>query len=343
MKAILLSSHGGPDLLQYGEIAPPEPKAGEVLVKLHAAALNRLDIWVRQGWPGIKLEYPHIPGADGAGEIAALGPGVTRWRVGQRVVINPGIGCGRCQLCREGHDNLCREWRLLGEQVRGTYAEFVAVSERQLYPIPAAASYRTAAAAALVYVTAWHSLVTRGNVRSSESVLVVGASGGVNTASIQVAHLLGAMVYVVASSPEKAELAKKLGADHVIDRSKDENWPKAVYELTEKRGADVIVDNVGTTYPQSFRAAAKGGRILTVGNTGGPKIEIDNRFIFGKHLSLIGSTMGTPYDFAAVMELVFSGRLEVALDRHYPLADARAAQERLEKGEQMGKITLEIG
>jgi len=342
MKAVFFYSHGGVEVLQYGELPTPQPQSGEVLVRLHAAALNRLDLWVRWGWPGLQLERPHIPGGDGAGEVAALGPGVTRWRVGQRVVINPGIGCGQCQLCREGRDNLCRQWKQLGESGRGTYAEYVVVSERQLHPLPAGVSYRQAAAAALVYLTAWHSLVTRGNVRSGESVLIVGASGGVNTASIQIAHLLGATVYVVASNAEKARLAKELGADEVIDRSQEENWSKAVYALTDKRGVDVIVDNVGTTYPQSFRAAARGGRILTVGNTGGPKIEIDNRLIFGKHLALIGSTLGTPYDFATVMELVFSGRLQPVLDRDYPLAEAGAAQERLEKGEQMGKITLSI-
>jgi NADPH:quinone reductase-like Zn-dependent oxidoreductase len=200
-----------------------------------------------------------------------------------------------------------------------------------------------ASAAALVCHTAWHSLITRANLRPGESVLVVGASGGVNTASIQIARLAGAKVYVVGSGVEKLALAESLGADVLIDRTKEENWPKAIYNLTGRRGVDVVVDNVGTTFPLSFRAAAKGGRILTVGNSGGPKFEIDNRFIFGKHLTILGSSMGTKADFANVMELVFAGKIKVAMDRSYLLEDAAAAQKRLESGQQMGKITLEIG
>ena len=343
MKAVLLHSHGGPEVLEYCEFPEPQPGAGQVLVQLEAAALNRLDLWVRAGWPGIKLEYPHIPGADGAGRVAALGAGVTQWQVGDRVVINSNLGCGVCPACLAGQDNLCRDWHLLGETIRGTYAEYVAVPAGNLYPLPADFDAHTAAAAALVYHTAWHSLITRGGLRPGESVLVVGASGGVNTASIQIARLAGAEVYVVGSSPEKLALAEAMGAQHLIDRSKEENWPKTLYTLTGKRGVDVVVDNVGTTFPLSFRVAAKGGRILTVGNSGGPKFEIDNRFIFGKHLSLIGSTMGTKADFAAVMDLVLAGKLRVARDQTFPLREAHRAQERLEKGEQLGKITLTIG
>ena len=343
MKAVLFHKHGGAEVLEYSDFPEPQPAPGQVLVRLEAAALNRLDLWVRAGWPGIKLDYPHIPGADGAGVVAALGEGVTGWQAGDRVVINSNLGCGVCPACLAGKDNLCRDWHLLGETVRGTYAEFVAVPAGNLYPLPAGFDAHTAAAAALVYHTAWHSLITRGGLRPGESVLVVGASGGVNTASIQIARLAGAEVYVVGSSPEKLALAESLGAHHLIDRTQDENWPKTIYTLTGKRGVDVVVDNVGTTFPLSFRAAAKGGRILTVGNSGGPKFEIDNRFIFGKHLSLLGSSMGTKADFAAVMALVIAGKLQVARDRTYPLRQAALAQQRLESGEQLGKITLSIG
>ena len=343
MKAVLFHNHGGPEVLEYSDFPTPQPGPGQVLVRLKAAALNRLDLWVRNGWPGIKLEYPHIPGADGAGEIAGLGEGVSGWQVGSQVVINSNLGCGQCPACLAGWDNRCRDWHLLGETVRGTYAEYVTVPAANLYPLPAGFDPHTAAAAALVYHTAWHSLITRANLRPGESVLIVGASGGVNTASIQIAKLTGATVYVVGSEPEKLALARSLGADHLIDRSQDENWPKAIFNLTGKRGVDVVVDNVGTTFTSSFRAAAKGGRILTVGNSGGPKFEIDNRFIFGKHLSIIGSSMGTKADFAAVMDLIFAGKLKVALDRAYPLSEAHLAQQRLEQGQQMGKITLEIG
>jgi NADPH:quinone reductase-like Zn-dependent oxidoreductase len=342
MKAALFHQHGGPEVLQYTDFPDPEPGAGQVRVRLRAAALNRLDLWVREGWPGIRLEYPHIPGADGAGVVDALGNGVSGWQPGDRVVINANLSCGECKACRAGWDNRCTSWQLLGETVRGTYAEYVVVPATNLLALPDGVDERAAAAAGLVYHTAWHSLIRRACLRAGERVLVVGASGGVNSASIQIARLAGAVVYVVGSSPQKLALAESLGADYLIDRSQDENWSKTVYALTGKQGVDVVVDNVGTTYSQSFRAACKGGRILTVGNTGGPKIEIDNRFIFGKHLSLIGSTMGTRQDFVEVMGLVFSGRLRPALDRDFPLAEAAAAQTRLQSGEQLGKITLSI-
>jgi NADPH:quinone reductase-like Zn-dependent oxidoreductase len=343
VKAILFHQHGGPEVLQYADFPAPEPGPGQVLVRLRAAALNRLDLWVRQGWPGIRLEYPHIPGADGAGEVAGLGEGVTEFAVGDRVVINANLGCGRCDYCLAGRDNLCRTWRLLGETVRGTYAEYVVVPAGNILRLADGFDYHAAAAAGLVFHTAWHSLITRARLQAGETVLVVGASGGVNTASIQIAKLAGARVLVVGSSPAKLALAQSLGANEVIDRSKEANWSKAVFEATGRRGADVVVDNVGAgTMPMSLRAAGKGGRILTVGNTGGPTFEIDNRFVFGKHLSILGSSMGTRTDFAGVMALVFEGRLRPVLDRQFALQEAAAAQARLAAGDQMGKITLAI-
>ena len=347
MKAILFHNHGGPEVLEYADFPTPNPGPGEVLIQLEAAALNRMDLWVRHGWPGLKLAYPHIPGADGAGEVVALGAPPPEGdefevQVGDRVVINANLGCGHCELCRAGYDNRCQTWHLLGETVRGTYAEYVSLPARQVYPLSKDADAHLAAAAGLVYHTAWHSLITRGQLQAGESVLIVGASGGVNTASIQIAKYAGATVYVVGSNPQKLAIADFMGADYLIDRSEEENWAKTIYSLTNKRGVDVVVDNVGTTFPMSFRAARKGGRILTVGNTGGPQFEIDNRFIFGKHLSVVGSTMGTLQDFATVMGLVLSGKLKVAQDRAYPLKEAGAAQERLKSGQQLGKITLQI-
>jgi NADPH:quinone reductase-like Zn-dependent oxidoreductase len=343
MKAILFHEHGGPEVLEYGEIETPQPGPGEVQVRLRAAALNRLDLWVREGWPGIKLQYPHIPGADGAGEVSALGEGVEGFKIGERVVINSVLSCAVCSHCAELRDNLCMEFHLLGETIRGTYAEYIVMPSANLLPLPGDFSYAEAAAAGLVYQTAWHSLVTRGKLQPGESVLVVGASGGVNTASIQIAKMKGAKVFVVGSNAEKLALAAELGADELIDRSREENWSKAIFTATNRKGVDVVVDNVGAgSMPHSLRAASKGGRILTVGNTGGPKFEIDNRYIFGKHLSIIGTTMGTRADFSEVMGLVFEGRLKAVLDRQFPLSEARAAQERLAAGEQMGKITLEI-
>ena len=342
MKAVYIKEHGGLDVLEYDDLPMPVPGPGEVLVRLEAAALNRLDIWVRKGWPGIKIQYPFILGADGAGTVAALGEGVTEWHPGTRVVINANLGDGTCEYCRAGLENQCVNWGLLGETRSGTCAEYIAVPARNLVEIPDKFSSVEAAAAGLVFHTAWHSMITKGNLQPGEMVLVVGASGGVNTASIQIAKLAGAKVLVVGSSPGKLALAASLGADVLIDRSGTENWSREVYKLTGKRGVDVVVDNVGTTFYHSFRSARKGGRILTVGNTGAPKFEIDNRYIFGKHLCIIGSSMGTINDFETVMGLVFAGKLKAVVDRTYLLSEAGRAHERLQSGDQLGKVTLKI-
>jgi NADPH:quinone reductase-like Zn-dependent oxidoreductase len=351
MKAVLFHQHGGPEVLEYANFPTPEPKPGEALIRLHAAALNRVDVMVRNGWPGLKLAMPHINGADGAGEVVMLAPLLssptveeteTELKVGDHVVINANLGCGKCEFCLAGKDNMCREWHLLGETVRGTYAEYVSLPIRQLYQLPQDFDYHQAAASALVYQTAWHSLLKRGNLQKGEMVLIVGAGGGVNTASLQIGKYIGAQVVVVGSDAKKLERAGSLGADILIDRSKEEDWSKAVFLATKKRGVDVVVDNVGTTFMQSLRALRKGGRLLTVGNSAGPKFEIDNRYVFAKHLSIIGSTMSTLADFKEVMDLLVAGQLKSILDKRYPLRNAALAQERLWKQENFGKITLDI-
>ncbi|MBM2842379.1 MAG: Alcohol dehydrogenase zinc-binding domain protein, partial [Anaerolineales bacterium] len=210
MRTIHFHRHGGLEVLEYHELPDPVPGPGEVLVRLTAAALNHADLWVREGWPGLKLEMPHIPGSDGAGSIAALGLGVSSLAEGQRVVIDGNLGCGECEACLAGQDNLCSDWHLLGETVSGTYAEAVVVPARNVLPLPDGFDEHAAAAAALVFLTAWHSLMTRGRIQAGESVLVVGASGGVNTAAIQVARLAGARVLVVGSSAAKLKLAESL-------------------------------------------------------------------------------------------------------------------------------------
>jgi NADPH:quinone reductase-like Zn-dependent oxidoreductase len=352
MKTTLFHRHGGPEVLEYTDFPTPEPKPGEVLVKLHVAALNRVDVMVRKGWPGLNLEMPHINGADGAGEVVALGsplptgeePGVgSGLKVGDHVVINANLGCGECDYCLAGWDNRCRNWHLLGETVRGTYAEYISLPARQLYKLSGDFDFHVAAAAALVYQTAWHSLITRGKLKAGETVLVVGAGGGVNTASIDIAKFSGAQVVVIGSNAKKLEKAETLGADILIDRSKEENWSKAVFLATNKQGVDVVVDNVGTTFMHSLRTLKRGGRLLTVGNSAGPKFEIDNRYMFAKHLSIIGSTMSNLADYATVMDLVVAGKLKPTVDKFFPLKEAAAAQERLWKGENFGKIILDIG
>jgi len=341
MKTVLFHQHGGPEVLEYTDFPTPEPKPGEALIRLRAAALNRMDVLVRNGWPGLKLELSHINGADGAGEIAGIND-ATKIGIGDRVVINANLGCGSCKFCLAGKDNMCLNWHLLGETIRGTYAEYVCVPLRQLYKLPNDFDFHQAAASALVYQTAWHSLVKRGNLQRGETVLIVGAGGGVNTASVQIAKLMGAQVVMVGSDAQKLAKAESIGADILIDRSKNEDWSKSVFLATNKRGVDVVVDNVGTTFMQSLRTLRKGGRLLTVGNSAGPKFEIDNRYVFAKHLSIIGSTMSTLADFKEVMDLIVTGKLKPTLDTMYPLKEAAAAQERLWKNENFGKITLDI-
>jgi NADPH:quinone reductase-like Zn-dependent oxidoreductase len=343
MKVVLFHKHGGPEVLQYTDFPTPEPGPGEALIRLHAASLNRMDVMVRNGWPGLKLELPHINGADGAGEVVSLNSGANdEIKVGDPVVINANLGCGKCEFCLAGKDNMCRDWHLLGETVRGTYAEYISVPIKQLYKLPVDFDFHEAAAAALVYQTAWHSLIKRGGLKTGETVLIIGAGGGVNTASIQVAKHIGAQVMVIGSNAKKLEMAEAIGADVLIDRSRDENWSKAAFLATNKRGVDMVVDNVGTTFMQSLRALRKGGRLLTVGNSGWPKFEFDNRYMFAKHLSIIGSTMSTLDDFKEVMDLVVIGKLKPIMDKAFPLKDATLAQERLWNNENFGKITLDI-
>ncbi len=309
MRAVLLEQHGPTDALKVVSDFPvPEPGTGEVRIRVRAAALNRLDIWVRNGWPGIKLPLPHIPGADAAGDIDKLGEGVVGWNVGDRVVIDPGISCGHCEFCRSGHENLCPEFKIMGEDIRGTNAEYIVISVRNLLKLPDHISYAEAAAASLVYLTAWHSLITRGALRAGESVLIVGAGGGVNTASIQIAKLAGAKVYVVGSDAAKLAHAKSLGADELIDRTA-EDWSKAIFARTNRQGVDVVVDNVGKeTLFGSIRSVKRGGRILIVGNTSGP----------------------------------FEGKLKPVIGATFPLEQVAQAHLALEKGDIVGKVVLEI-
>jgi NADPH:quinone reductase-like Zn-dependent oxidoreductase len=338
MKAAYFQQHGGPEVMTYGDQPDPQSRAAETLVRIHAAAMNRVDKWIRDGWPGLKLALPHIPGSDGAGVVGSAGG--STFQKGDRVVINGNLGCGECEFCLAGQDNLCARWHLLGETTPGTYAEFVAVPERQLIRIPDSISFEIAAASALVCLTAWHSLITKGKLRPGETVLVIGAGGGVNTAAIQIAKLAGCTVLVVGSNETKLAGAQSLGADVLIDRSK-EDWGKKIFQLTDKRGVDVVVDNVGAaTMMASLRAVRRGGRILTVGNTSGPTFEIDNRYIFGKQISILGSTMGTLSDFATVMKLVFAGKIKIPVDSQFPLSEVRQAHQKMESGDYFGKILL---
>jgi NADPH:quinone reductase-like Zn-dependent oxidoreductase len=340
MKALYFEQHGELDVVKYGDVPDPEFGPGEVLIRVRACALNFLDIWVRRGWPGLNLEMPHWCGADVAGEIAEIGPNVSGWQVGQRVVVDPGINLTKDEFTRRGEDSVSTGYHILGEHMRGGAAEYLKVPVDNLAAIPDESDFAEAAAPILVTLTAWRMLMHRAALRAGESVLVVGAGGGVNSMAIQVAKLAGATVYVVAANPEKSDRARQLGADIVLDRSQVD-WGKEIYKLTAKRGVDVVVDNVGkATLTTSMQAVARGGRIVIVGNTSGPQAEIDIRFIFGKQISLIGSTMGSHQDFHDVLKLLRSGKLKPVIHRVMPMSEGREAYQMMESGRQFGKIVL---
>lgn len=341
MQALYLQKHGPLDHVNYGTLPEPVPGPGQVLIQVKAAALNRLDLWVMAGWRGLELAFPHVLGSDGAGLIAAVGSGVTNVAVGDRVAVNPTVGCGHCHFCQTARTHMCDRFALLGEHLPGFYADYCVAPAANVIPLPDHVDFNAAAAAALVFVTAWHSLISRGRLQPGEDVLIVGAGGGVNTAAIQVARLAGAgRIYVVGSTDAKLTQAEALGADVLINRHK-ENWVKAVFKASNRRGVDIVVDNVGAaTFANSLRALRKGGRLLTVGNTSGPTFEFDNRFIFSKHLSIIGSTMGPHVDFVTVMNLLFDGRLRPVIDTVYPLTDGLTALRRLAADDVNGKLVL---
>jgi len=343
MKAVVLPRYGGPEVLEYVEDRPkPIPGPDEVLLHVHAASINHLDLTVREGIPTLKLVLPHILGADVAGEVAQLGSDVTGFEPGDRVVANPGLTCGVCEFCVAGDDSLCKDYRILGEHVPGTYAEYVAVPAKNLLPIPVDMEWTTAAAAPLVFMTAWRLLVTRAAIRPGEDVLILGAGSGVSTAAIQIAKLVGCTVYTTSSSDEKLRRAKELGADVVVNY-RTMSWSKAVWELTGKRGVDVVLDHVGeATFKDSLRSLRKGGRLVIPGASTGPMPQIDLRYLFWRQLSILGSTMANRREFEEVMKLVFMGRLKPVVDRVFPLQQARDAHEYLERGEQFGKVVLRV-
>ncbi|MFQ5595326.1 MAG: zinc-binding dehydrogenase [Anaerolineae bacterium] len=343
MKAIAFYQHGDIDQLKIVELPQPEPGRVEVLINVKAVALNHLELWVLGGLPGLDLEMPHVGGSDIAGLIAGLGEGVTGFQVGQRVVVNPTLSCGDCEWCRRGEDSLCDEFGVIGEHCRGGAAEYVVVPARNVMPMPDAFPFTDAAAVPLVFLTAWRALITRAQLRPGEDVLILGASGGVASAAIQIARLAGARVFAVTSSPEKAEKARALGADWAVDRTQ-QNWSRAVFEATNRRGVDLVLENVGAaTWFDSLRSAKKGGRIVTYGATSGPRPQTDIRYIFWKQLTILGTTMSTRSEFHDVMNLVWQGRLKPVVDSIFPMAQAQAAYRRLQAGEQFGKVVIDIG
>ena len=338
MKAAIFHEHGDASVLRIEDVPPPVAAPGEVLVRVKAAALNHLDIWTRKGLP-MEITMPHIGGSDVAGVVEALGDGVTGVQLGARVVINPSLSCGQCEWCRAGEAPLCVDYKILGEHTNGGFAELVAVPAMNLFPIPTDFPFEDAAAAPLAYLTAWRALTSRGRLRKGNTVLITGASGGVATAAIQIAKHLQATVYALTTG-DNVERVRALGADVVYDRNEGD-FSKRIWEDTNKRGVDVVLDSVGEAiWKQCVRALARGGRLVSYGGTTGPKAELDIRVLFWKQIEVLGSTMSNRSEFEEVMRLVFSGALKPVVDTVMKLDDIRAAHERLERGQQFGKIVV---
>lgn len=337
MKAVRFHQHGGPDVLRYEEAPDPQPAPGRAIVRVRACALNHLDLWQRRGLDRVRIPLPHISGSDVSGEVVEGGGAPVA--AGTRVLLQPGLSCGRCAMCAAGRDNLCADYQVLGYVTDGGYAELVSVPVENLVPIPAHVDFVEAAAFPLTFLTAWHMLITRAGLQPRETVLVLAAGSGVGQAAIQIAKLHGARVLATAGTA-KLDRARALGADHVFDHYADD-FAKRTREVTDGHGADVVVEHVGeATWERSVRALARGGRLVTCGATTGHHAAIDLRHLFARQLSLLGSYMGPKPELVQVAALFFEGKLKPVVDDVLPLGEARAAHERLENHAQFGKIVL---
>ncbi|MDH4066524.1 MAG: zinc-binding dehydrogenase [Acidobacteriota bacterium] len=338
MKAVRFHEHGGPEVLRYEDAPVPEPRPGEVLVRVRAVSLNHLDLWQRRGLERVRIPFPHISGADVSGVVEAVPDGSLA--AGQRVMLQPGLSCGRCARCLEGRDNECPRYDVLGYHSDGGYAEFVRVPVQNVVPIPDAIGFVEAAAFPLTFLTAWHMLLTRARLEAGEDVLVIGAGSGVGQAATQIARLHGARVIATAGTDDKLARARALGASEVVNHT-SEDIATAVRRLTGGRGVDVVIEHVGTaTWDSSVRSLSRGGRLVTCGATTGHDAKVDLRFLFGRQLSLLGSYMGRKAELLRAAEFFVRGLLMPEVDRTYSLAEAADAHRRLEARENFGKIVL---
>lgn len=342
MKAVRFHAHGGPDVLAYEEAPDPVPNADEALVRVKACALNHLDLWARNGLPNVKIPLPHISGSDISGVVEWVPAEETRFRKGDAVLVNPGLGCGRCERCLSGKDNQCRDYTIIGYGVDGGYAELVKVRRTHLLAKPPLMTFEEAASFPLVFETAYHMLATKARATPGDTVLVLGANSGVGMAAIQIAKLFGARVIATAGDEEKMDRAKKIGADDTIDHYKQDVLGE-VKRLTEKRGVDVVIEHVGkATWEGSIKALAKGGRLVTCGATTGAEVLTDLRYVYNRELTVYGSFMAGMGELLEVVRLFEKGRLRTVIDSTYDLRDAARAQDRLESGSHFGKVVLKV-
>lgn len=344
MKAVRIHQHGEADQLRYEEVEEPKLTAAtDAIVKLKAAALNRIDIWNRLGLTGMEFSMPHILGADGAGVVVETGSEVTNIKKDDAVCLYPPSGCGKCEFCNTDRDFMCIHLRVLGEREDGTYAEYVRLPARNCFPIPAGLSFEEAAAFPLVFLTVWRMLVTNAELKPGEHVLILGIGGGIATAALQVAKQMGAHVVVTSSSDEKLAMAKNWGADHGINY-RDSDFAKEARGLTGKRGVDVVVDCIGgESWVKSLAALSKGGRLVCCGATAGASPQTDLRRIFWNHLKIFGSTLGSREEFRQLLNFMRTSQIRPIIDQLFPLKEAGAAQRHLEEGKQFGKVVLQIG
>jgi NADPH:quinone reductase-like Zn-dependent oxidoreductase len=344
LKALTLTAIGGLEHLRIQDVPMPAMTApDDVLVRVRAAALNRLDLWMVGGLKGVNYTFPHILGSDGAGVVEKVGAAVTGLAPGDRVMVNPGLSCGTCETCRAGEQPLCSAFRVLGEHCPGTLAEYFVVPSRNVAPIPPAMSFAVAAAFPLATLTAWRMLITRARLLPGETVLIWGIGGGVAQAALRVAREAGARVIATSSSDEKLERARALGADHTVNHARAD-VVKEVRAVTDRRGGvEVVVDSIGEqTWEQSLRCLGRLGRLVTCGGTSGPMVTTDVRRLFWNQWSLLGSTMGGDADWRAVTRLAGAGRLWPEIDQVFPFTEAALAYRRLEEGRQFGKIVIEV-
>jgi NADPH:quinone reductase-like Zn-dependent oxidoreductase len=344
MRGFGFREHGGLERLEFVDVPEPGTGAGEIRIRLRAAAFNRLDRFTLAGIPGVPIARPHVLGSDGAGTVDQVGEGVARPAVGDRVLLNPGLWDGTCDACRKGEEALCRNYRIVGEHTQGTASEFVVLPARNVHPLPDGWGFEQGAAAPLVFQTAWRAMRTVGAVAPGDRVAVIGAGGGVATAVIQVAKLLGATVAVASRSPSKAQRAREVGADAVLAfDDADKPLDRVLWAWSEKNGVDVIFDSVGApTVPRSLRALARAGRIVVIGATAGPVAEIDLRTLFWRQGSIRGSTMASSREFQEVLDHLAAGRLRPVIDSVRPLAEASEAFRRFDAPDLFGKIVVTV-
>ena len=343
MRGFGFEQHGELDQLRFVEVPEPRPGPGEVRISLRAAAFNRLDRFVLAGIPGVPVERPHVLGSDGAGIVDALGPGVSGPRVGTPVMLNPGLWDGTCEACLAHEEALCRAYRIVGEHTQGTAAPYVVVPERNVYPKPERLDFAAAAAAPLVYQTAWRALVRVGGLAAGETVAVIGAGGGTATAALQIARVRGARTVVITRTAAKAERARAAGAGDVLVADDAHPIDRLLWEWSGKRGVDLIFDSVGQlTLPRSVRALARGGRAVVIGATSGPVAEIDLRTLFWRQASIRGSTMASKAEFEAVLAELGRGTLSPVIDSQFDLENATTAFHRFESPDLFGKVVLRI-